>query len=451
MEETAESKQDSLTNRDRNLRIIRYVLTAGITVFMCSLAFRNYSIWDDELFTLNLVDHPVSKMWGLIVDDLVHPPLYYYALKLFLIPYGRNHLLMIEASKYFSVLWISLLMLQGGYLIEKQHGSFAALLFTLFLCGHTSVAYSVEIRMYSMAMCFSAIAALYAEQVHLFHKKRDWIYLVIFSLLAAYTNYFGLIAVAMMWLWLLAVSVKRKQIKTWLIGALICGAAYAPWVITVLLNKKPVSDYSASITLSRAASILAFPFSCHNPVVSALFLTAVLLLMMIIIIKKKTDVFSLICVLNPVWIAVVCFISSVLFHKFVIGRYLLPGWGVFWVGIAIMASRLEQKRAITAVFAVLNVLALFFTFGIEQNDRVAARDLIETYLSEQMPVFTAEGVTKLLVFLIDDEIISADKSDNPSGRYYAYFWSEDWLDLKQTKTIIKDFPFSTNPIDIFSD
>ena len=418
---------------------------------MCSLAFHNYSIWDDELFTLNLVDHPVSQMWDLIVDDLVHPPLYYYLLKLFLIPFGREHLLMIEASKYFSVLWISLLMLQGGYLIEKQHGSFAAFLFTLFLCGNTSVAYSVEIRMYSMAMCLSAITALYAEQVSLFNRNRDWLFLVVFTLLAAYTNYFGLISVSMLWVWLLAVSVKKKQTGKWLMNALISVCAYAPWMITVFLNRKPVSDYSASITLSRAASILAFPFSCHNSVVSALLLIVVLLLILVIFIYKKADEFSVICVLNPVCLAVICFISSVLFHKFVIGRYLLPGWGVFWVGISIMASRLEHRKVITAVFTVVNILALYFTFGIEQNDRIAARDLIETYKAEPMPVYTAEGVKKLLVFLLDDEIITTSKSDNPSGRYYAYFWSEDWLDLKQAKTIIKDFPFSTNPIDIFSD
>ena len=71
-------------NKSFDLIKIRYVIISVMAIFMFSLAFHNYSIWDDELFTLNLVDHPFSEMWGLIVDDLVHPPLYFYLLKLFL-------------------------------------------------------------------------------------------------------------------------------------------------------------------------------------------------------------------------------------------------------------------------------------------------------------------------------------------------------------------------------
>ena len=68
---------------DRTAYILRIALILVMAVFMCALAYKNYSIWDDELFTLAAIDGTYKHLWDVVVADLVHPPLHYFLLKRF--------------------------------------------------------------------------------------------------------------------------------------------------------------------------------------------------------------------------------------------------------------------------------------------------------------------------------------------------------------------------------
>ena len=433
-----------------DLKFARYAVIMIAFFFMLMLAINNYCIWDDEVFTLNIVDNPMSNMWGLIVDDLVHPPLYYYLLKLFLIPFSSNHLSMIQASKIFSIIWVVILMLQGSYLIEKQHSSFSALLFTLFLSGNMSIGYSVEIRMYSMAMCFSALTALYAERISVNGTNREWFFLVLFTMLSAYTNYFGLISVSFFWIWLLFKTEKNYKLVTWFRSAGGCIVLFLPWIITTIINHKSVTDYSVKMTLTRAVSLFAFPFSCRNDLVSIILILFTIFILICSFLLVKPDSFSVLCVINPILIGIVCIIASSVFRKFVIGRYLLPGWGVFWAGVSILTAKLNYKKLIAVSIIILDCFSFYFIYQNEDRDKQICNNMIETFSNENQPVYADKEVQKMLVFLTGNSDFSDSMEKTSSGRFYTYHWSETWLKLRDNGyNIVAEFPLSAHEIDVY--
>ena len=435
---------------DRHLNFLRWGLIAVMSVYMISLAAGNICIWDDELFTLHLVDHPISQMWGPIIDDLVHPPLYYYSLKLFLYLFPKDHLSVIPAAKLFSVLWIILLMILGSRMIVKRFGTFSALLFVLLCAGNMTVGYSVEIRMYSMAMCFAGLNALFAERVSRTWETKDLAMLAGMTLFCAYTNYFALFSAAFLWLWLLYEAGKAGKLKAWILTALICFVLYLPWAVTVLLNRKPVADYAAEMSLARALSLFAFPFSCHNTTVSIMFMLFVLTLVGFILLSGKKDLFFLACLFNPILIGLTCIVLSFLFQKFVIGRYLLPGFAILWAGIAAGAAELKRKEIVLPMLAVLDIAMCFFIFQNEANDRIAARNMVAYFEQETAPVYAELGVRDMLVYLCGEREFSPSMEDNPSGRYYVYYWTDDWQRVRYKPRPAK-FRLSAQSVEVHTD
>ena len=445
-----ETAGGSVRTKADEKRLIRYGLNLVAAVFMFAIAFRNYSIWDDEVFSLNLVDRPIGEMWAPIVKDLVHPPLYYYALKLFLFLFPNDHLNMIAGAKLFSVIWVVILMTAGSWLLERQRGADAALLFTVFLFGHTAIGYSVEIRMYSMAMCLAGLTCLSAMRLEEEAGTKNWLLFSACSLLAAYTNYFALFSVSFFWLRRLVRFRKPEEMRDWLKYAGLTAAGYLPWVITVLSHPSPISDYAAEMTPSRILALFSFPFSCHNLPVSVVLIVCSAAVILGIIRSSRMKEFALFCILNPAGIGLICIVSSILFRKFVIGRYLLPGWGVFWIGMAVGADSLKWKKWILPVFAAIDCLALVFIFQTEQNDRIAMNRLLETFRNEPLPVFADQGAKTILDYVFYHPSYAESIENNPSGRYYAFFWSDEWL-LVGDKPMADEFPLSTGSLQVFQD
>lgn len=58
-----------------------FIVVLLITLIYCSTS---QSLWLDEVFSLNLVDHSWGDMFDLAKAD-VHPPFYYVILKLFIL------------------------------------------------------------------------------------------------------------------------------------------------------------------------------------------------------------------------------------------------------------------------------------------------------------------------------------------------------------------------------
>lgn len=242
--------------------IILGILFLSITIF-------HENMWFDESYTVAIVRHSLSEIWVIGGND-VHPIFYYFILKIVSLVFGLN----IIVYRLFSLLPLAILGTLGYTHIRKDFGEKCGLLFSfliLFLPEMTR--YAGELRMYSWAMLFVSIMAIYAYRLYkngrqdyssaigskgtynsaLLSKKdnftfnKNLVIFGIFSLLSAYTHYYGLMAAGiinlMLFIYLIKNFKNRKQdfIK-FMIVAGIQVLIYIPWFLCFITQLNGVAS-----------------------------------------------------------------------------------------------------------------------------------------------------------------------------------------------------------------
>ena len=151
----------------------------------------NFSeIWVDESFTKALVRHPFSEFFKLVADDF-HPPLYFLGLKLFTGVVGLSDF----TIRLFSVIGALGTLIIGYTVGQKVFGKGGALSYCLLLLALPMLAaFTHNARMYTWAAFATTGVFLYACLFLKTNKKGDLMLLGVFSLMAAYTHYYSLIA-----------------------------------------------------------------------------------------------------------------------------------------------------------------------------------------------------------------------------------------------------------------
>ena len=112
------------------------------------------------------------------------------------------------------------------------------------------LAYSGEIRMYTMAMLFVTFMAIYAYRIYKSGvSNKNWIIFSIFSLLSAYTHYYALAVAAVLnislFVYFLVMNIKQRNyevkykkysgnLKRSIISAIVQIILYLPWLGTLI-------------------------------------------------------------------------------------------------------------------------------------------------------------------------------------------------------------------------
>ena len=210
----------------------------GIVICLCNcvLLFDN-AIWGDEAFSFVLVRNGLKDIFAGTAAD-VHPPLYYLILKFFILLFGES-VFIGHLTSYLSFVATCILIMT---FIQKNFGLISAY-FGLFFVGWTQygMVYSGEIRMYSMALLFITLTFCMGYKVICGNEFKDWILMSIYALLAGYTHYFALIAVAfiLLGIWGIAVIMGQKNaFKNIVITSGLCVAGYLPWLVAMLTTVK---------------------------------------------------------------------------------------------------------------------------------------------------------------------------------------------------------------------
>ncbi|MDR1091352.1 MAG: glycosyltransferase family 39 protein, partial [Prevotella sp.] len=219
-----------------------YGLLLLLTILFIVLNNKYTFFWFDEGFSISLVKHSYKDIWNLTAQD-VHPPLYYYMLKIYSSLVGDS----ILSLRFFSAIPVFLTALIACFKVRRFWGGKVAVLFIALMLA-TPITYYLtsEIRMYSWTMFFVFMAFLYAYQSYAAQQKYPFVLFAVFSLLAAYTHYYSLIAVAYIYalLFLLLLAKDKKKIPLLFASAVLCIIAYAPWMINLINQVKAVTkDY----------------------------------------------------------------------------------------------------------------------------------------------------------------------------------------------------------------
>lgn len=199
-----------------------------------------WSIWFDEAFTAYLVRFSYADIAHYTATD-VHPPLYYWVVKLWTSLWGTNELAFRSLSMVFGVVAIGL----GFVLLRKLFGKRAAVLGAwLMALSPMLIRYGEEARMYMMVTAIVLGATYVLVRAMETNTRKYWVLYGVLISLGMWTHYFAALAWIAHWVWrALALRIegargkklcKRFFAKEWILTHVLAIGIFALWLPLML-------------------------------------------------------------------------------------------------------------------------------------------------------------------------------------------------------------------------
>ena len=209
------------------------LLLAPVAIVLLGFALRLYnlnreSVGFDEAFSMAATGVPVTEMLRRLVEDFVHPPLHYFALRGWLDFFGSGVGTARMLSVLFGTLAIPLLYLVARDLFGRRTAMLASLLLSVSQLG---IMFSQEARPYAQFLFFFLACWLLFIRALRTRSIRYWCGFVCASILLIYTHYFGVLVLGAL---VLFAFFCRKEFPIpaawWLAGGAMILLAYVPWL-----------------------------------------------------------------------------------------------------------------------------------------------------------------------------------------------------------------------------
>lgn len=333
-------------------------------------------LWFDEVFGIHAAEHDWAGMFSFVAQDLIHPPLFYVFLKLW-ISIGGEGLFWL---RFFPV-FFSIVALVPFYLLCRalKIGYPATALALTFLAANGAlIKYAQEIRMYSLLLCLALFSMwLFVRFLNL--GKSFWI-LIIINVLLVHTHYFGwLVVLSEVAAILILQRIKTRQI---LFMLAVNAAAFAPWMFAVWQASRINSDVGQNIgwiSKPNFAAVFQFVFDLIEPFYfqqstrdpSSIFLITIPLLLLLVAAKivyltdwrnrdeleKRNFLLLLILVKVPILLAFAA--SWILPYSIWGARHLIVVFAPTLILAAVFIERIRIEQLKTGLLAFV-----FLLFGL---------------------------------------------------------------------------------------
>ena len=352
----------SATNRviHRPVSLALGMLTSAITVFVALRIWHitAYSLGAGEIFSMIGAKQNWHGMFSYIISDIVHPPLSYVLLKLWILLGGE------------SLLWLKLFPVLSGiamvfpFLLLCRELNLRLpvvnLALVLIAINGYLIFYAQEIRMYSL-FAFLALCSFWL--FFRFFKStgndiRSLIILTTINLLTIYTHYYGWLVVGMEFLFLL---LWRQKITGFAISVLILLLSFSPWAYLVIQEARSIGGLARNldwIPKPRLIDILNFYSTLNGPSESRYIKLLGLLLFNLPMLpwfigivrtgrqkSNREDVisFAWLAMLSFLPVIVIFLVSQELAQAVWIDRYFVFVAAPYMLLVATAVSRLEPK------------------------------------------------------------------------------------------------------------
>ena len=188
-------KQKLLDVSRRDWLLVIAALSVFITITLATIT--RFSIWFDESFSAYIIRFNFFDIAKYTASD-VHPPLYYWILKIWAAVFGNTEL----GIRSLSLLFGCLAIVTAFILVNRLFGKRAARFSLLFLVlSPMLVRYSQEARMYTMVAFIALLATFVLTYAVNTKKKLPWAVYGILVSLGMWTHYFSAIVWIAHWLW----------------------------------------------------------------------------------------------------------------------------------------------------------------------------------------------------------------------------------------------------------
>jgi len=190
-----------------------------------------YGLFSDEVFSAETIHRSWSQMARAVISDVVHPPLFYYLLKAWIVT--SDALLWM---KLFPVLFALLAIIPFVWLCRelKLRPLTINLALLLMAVNEYLINYAQELRMYSLLLLLVTTSMwLFAKMVNARQRARA-VQLALFAtnLLLVYTHYYGWLIIVCELLFL--ISRRRDRLLSFSLSVVALLAGFFPWAFAVM-------------------------------------------------------------------------------------------------------------------------------------------------------------------------------------------------------------------------
>lgn len=218
------------------------------------------SLWYDESYSAAMAKNSLADILRYAPGD-VHPPLYYLALRLFSVAFGRSEI----ALRAFSALGYLALAALGIGPVRRIFGERGGVIFTLLaVMLPVNVSMAQEARSYSWTGFLITAAVLYGYLAFSENQRRDWLLFGVLTALSLYMHVYGVIAMALyfVFLGLLILFAHRRLLKAYLLTSAAVALIYVPWLLVFLKQVSRVSKdfWIQTPTSTDLLNALMYPF-----------------------------------------------------------------------------------------------------------------------------------------------------------------------------------------------
>jgi len=378
------------------------LLMLGVTI-STYLNTINKTISYDEAYSIFLAKKSYIEIIQITAQD-VHPPLYYWFLKIFNLLFSDS----LFSFRMFSACGIFATMLLGCFPINRLFGNKVAILFILLLIIFPVTQFlATDIRMYSWTMFFTLLTAIYAFEAHSRGYKSDWIIFSVASICCAYMHNYGFLYSIGIYTYLFLVNLQSKRVRKYIILCFILFIiVYLPWFTQLILQINSISndywikpltknDLFLHIYYFYSPKEIWLPFTDFRKGQMMVGLIFIIFIQLIITIKvlstgwikrdksMKVIISAFILFIFPIMAG---FIISILFMPIIVPRYMTCSYGLFLLCFAFIfakAINLKLYRKLTYIFLIL--LAVDGCIRLYSNT-IYYKQTTESY--DQMRLFT---------------------------------------------------------------
>lgn len=420
------SKLDSLIQSN----IVLWLLAIGGAVLHGILCF-GQTIWLDEALTGSYIRMGWRELLAFTTTD-VHPPLYYLIVKTGITLFGDH----VYVVKLFSYLPFVCMLLLTTVKVRKEYGNRTAFLLVVFLCtAPCIIERNAEMRMYQWAMFFVFAFALWLFGAVKEQKKADWLICAVLGLCAAYTHYYALISVALLYaIVFFANSKKRKVVINILICAVVSAVGYLPWLLVFLGQAKTLKEtgwwQEAGISLADIYEYLVFPFTEKTGYEAVLFLLILAAVIICWVMGKKAEykMESAACIGMYLLLILLGILIVVFYQPVFIPRFIYPTVGVLLLGLALIMTKWRTEILCLAGAVLLLFAAKTYNSQLRYQydaDSVPALNAFMENIEEDALVICDQDAVKCVVeYLFPEQKIENDtavEAEEMSGRTVYYF------------------------------
>lgn len=186
-----------------------------------------YGLWTDEVFSLQTARLDWTSVFDTVIYDVVHPPLFYVLLKIWILIGGDSPLWVKILPVLFSVAaLIPLCLLCRELKIGRAEMCLALIFLSL---NSYQILFAQELRMYSLLALLSLASMwLFAKFLRedLSSRRLEMVLLVV-NLLLVYTHYFGwftvLAEILIIFFW------QKTKLKRFSVQTFVVAVCFLPW------------------------------------------------------------------------------------------------------------------------------------------------------------------------------------------------------------------------------